>query len=109
MYGVQVPNTEGRAGMAAMVLASDQAFDAAAFHAHVASALPAYARPLFLRMLPELQTTGTFKMKKTDLQKEGFDPRSVKDALYFLHPQHNRYVPLDTSLYETIQSGTLRV
>jgi fatty-acyl-CoA synthase len=109
VYGVQVPNTDGRAGMAAMVLAPNEKFDAAAFHAHVAAALPAYSRPLFLRLLPELQTTGTFKMKKTDLQKEGFDPRSVKDPLFFLHPQQNAYVPLDASLYETIQSGTLRI
>ncbi len=108
VYGVQVPGTEGRAGMAALVLADGHPFDAAAFHAHVVDALPSYSRPLFVRIMPELQTTGTFKLKKTDLQKEGYDPRSLRDPLYFMHPAQNAYVPLEPSLYEAITNGTLR-
>lgn len=109
VYGVQVPATEGRAGMAAMVLAHGARFDAAAFHSHVTAALPSYSRPLFVRIMPELQTTGTFKHKKADLQKEGFDPARVRDPLYFLDPQKNAYVPLDAALYETIARGETRL
>ena len=108
VYGVQVPGTEGRAGMAALVLADGQAFEPSAFHAHVVEALPSYARPVFVRIMPELATTGTFKLKKTDLQKEGFDPASLRDPLFFLDPAQNAYVPLEASLYEALQSGTLR-
>jgi acyl-CoA synthetase (AMP-forming)/AMP-acid ligase II len=109
VYGVQVQGTEGRAGMAAVVLAPHQTFDARAFKNHVASALPSYARPLFVRVMPELQTTGTFKLKKNDLQKEGFDPRTVPDPLYFLHPERQEYVLLDASLHDAISTGRLRL
>ncbi len=109
VYGVQIQGTEGRAGMAAVVLSPDEPFDAAAFKTHVAGALPSYARPLFVRVMPEMQTTGTFKLKKTDLQKEGFDPRTVHDPLYFLHPERQEYVPLDLALHDAISTGRLRL
>jgi len=37
------------------------------------AALPAYARPIFLRMRKRLDTTGTFKQRKIELVAEGFD------------------------------------
>jgi acyl-CoA synthetase (AMP-forming)/AMP-acid ligase II len=109
VYGVQIPNTEGRAGMAAIVLQPGQQFDADAFYKHAASVLPAYSRPLFVRIMPELATTGTFKMKKTDLQKDGFDPAVVQDPIYFLDSANGAYVPLDASLKDAICSGKVKL
>ncbi len=109
VYGVQIPGTDGRAGMAAVVLAQDTPFDSKAFREQGTAGLPTYARPLFVRVMPELATTGTFKLKKTDLQKEGFDPSKVKDPLYFLHPEAGEYVPLDASLHAEITAGRLRL
>ena len=57
--------------------------------------LAAYARPLFLRILPEMEITGTFKHRKVDLVREGFDPRKIPDAIYFRDAAAGRYVPLD--------------
>ena len=31
--------------------------------------------------------SGTFKLRKFNLQKEGFDPRTITDKLFFLHPK----------------------
>jgi acyl-CoA synthetase (AMP-forming)/AMP-acid ligase II len=109
VYGVTVPNTEGRAGMAALVLRQGESFDPAGFAQHVARGLPAYARPLFVRVGKELQKTSTFKLQKTELQKDGYDLRVVSDPLFFLDLDKGVYVPLTTEIYEAIQSGRVRL
>src|SRR6266851_324834 len=48
VYGVTIPGTEGRAGMAAVITNRD--FNMVAFRQHLAVCLPEYARPLFLRV-----------------------------------------------------------
>jgi fatty-acyl-CoA synthase len=107
VYGVNVPGVEGRAGMAAIVLAPGEAFDAAELRHHVAEGLPNFARPVFVRLLNELSTTSTLKLKKTDLQNQGYDPRRLTDPLYLLHPKHDVYVPLSPELYDDITAGRL--
>ena len=107
VYGVTIPGSDGRAGMAALVVSA--AFDLAALRAEVAARLPDYARPLFLRILPALELTGTFKPKKHDLALEGFDPAAVTDPLYFDDRARGAYTRLDATLFERLQSGGLRV
>ncbi|KAG7311656.1 hypothetical protein JYU34_002710 [Plutella xylostella] len=108
VYGVLVPNTEGRAGMCGIV-DEDNSLDLDKLASDLAKDLPAYARPIFLRVMPKLDMTGTFKMKKTDLQKEGFDPNIVKDKLYYLDAKLNRYLPLGPQEYEKINNGQIRL
>ena len=108
VYGVEVKGHSGRAGMAALVTGS-YPLDLEALHAHVHASLPAYARPLFLRLQQQTDTTGTFKFRKVDLVKQGFDPEAVSDTILFDHPGENRYVTLTPELYQAILSGDLRV
>ena len=108
VYGVEVDGHSGRAGMAALVT-GDNPIDLVALHAHVHAALPSFARPLFLRLQQQTDTTGTFKFRKVDLVKEGFDPDQVSDPILLDHPGEGRYVPMTAELYAEIQSGTLRV
>jgi fatty-acyl-CoA synthase len=107
VYGVEVPDTDGRAGMASLVLDDD--FDLDAFYTEVCSQLAAYARPLFLRIRPELEITGTFKHRKVDAVKEGFDPSVVADPLYVLDAGQGAYVSLTTEIYRKIQNGNMRL
>lgn len=107
VYGVSVPGAEGRAGMAAIVLRDGQHLDVDALREHVDRGLPPFARPVFLRVLPELNTTSTFKLKKGDLQAQGFDPRRTSDALYVFQARKGEYSPLTPELYEEITSGKL--
>ena len=107
VYGIAVPGHDGRAGMAALVV--DDGFDLAGLHAHVAARLPAYARPLFLRLSLSLAATATFKQVKGELARDGFDPAAVGDPLYFDDATRGKYVLLDARLYEQIVSGSLRV
>jgi fatty-acyl-CoA synthase len=105
VYGVTVGNLDGRAGMAGIVTAPG--FDLRTFGDRVSKDLPPYAQPLFLRLLPAIETTGTFKYRKLDLVADGFDPAKVKD-LYFRDPDKG-FVPLTQPLYEQILSGDMRV
>ena len=78
VYGVAIPATEGRAGMATLV--TEDELDLAGFRQHLMSRLPPYARPLFLRIRKNMDLTGTFKYSKTDLVRQGFDPAASNDA-----------------------------
>lgn len=107
VYGVKVPGADGRAGMASIVTSGD--LDLAALHDHVTQALPHYARPVFLRIGSETDTTGTFKFKKTNLVKDGFDPGRTEDSLYVANPITGRYEPIDIAVFDTIMTGGMRL
>ena len=104
VYGVAVPHTDGRAGMAALTVS--EAFDVAALHAHVAANLPRYARPVFVRILDALDLTGTFKVKKAALVDEGFDVARV-DRLY--RDDQDGYRDLTRDDHAAIVSGVRRL
>ena len=107
VFGVALPKYEGRAGMAAVVVDSLSEFDLPGLRAHVEAALPAYARPLFLRFRTALDVTGTFKPKKTELVAEGFDPAHITEPLYFDDRRAGAYVKLEGALFDAIVSGAL--
>ncbi len=107
VYGVAVPGTDGRAGIAALVVNGE--FDLAAFRAEVVQRLPSYARPVFIRLLTTLEATGTFKPRKQDLVQAGFDPTRSTDPLYFDDSRAGRYVPLDAALFKGIVEGAVRI
>ena len=106
VYGVEVPETNGKAGMAALWLDEQAQFDPAEFYQYVRQALPAYALPLFVRIAQDaMETTATFKYKKTDLKKQGFDREQVRDELWVCLPKSSSYQPLDGALFDKIKSG----
>jgi fatty-acyl-CoA synthase len=107
VYGVSVPHTDGRAGMAA--IASDQEFSLTGFYEHLGRHLPDFAQPLFLRLCREIATTGTFRNVKEGLLQEGYDPAVVRDAVYFRDRRANAFVRLDGALFDCIQSNRIIV
>lgn len=107
VYGVDIPETEGKAGMAAIV-DKDHLINLENLSANISSRLPPYARPVFLRLLAEVPMTGTFKLKKRDLQTEGFNINEIKDPIYFLNPK-GIYTKLTEELYTDIQNGKARL
>jgi fatty-acyl-CoA synthase len=109
VYGVSVPGTEGRAGMALVVLTPGAVFDPAAYYAFAERTLPAYARPLFVRLAAAMDVTGTLKHTKMRLQDEGYDPQRIADVLYFRDDRARSYVPLDAALKRRIDAGELNV
>ena len=81
-------------------------FDFEVFSEHVEKNLNTFQRPCFIRIAEVMKTTGTFKHQKEDLKKQGFNPAVIEDKLYFY--QKGRYVEIDDSLYQKIQSGEER-
>jgi len=86
---------EGRAGMAALVLGDPAGFDGRAFFAWVVERLADWAVPLFVRLSPEPDVTSTFKLRKVDLQRAGYDPAASTDPLYVRNAASRAYEPLD--------------
>lgn len=107
VYGVLVPGTEGRAGMAALTV--DREFDLAAFRRQLEARLPAYARPVFLRLAGSIAATGTFKPATAKLAQEGYDLDRVSDALYVDDRKRGSFVRLDRELYACLSRGGLPV
>ncbi len=107
VYGVAVPGRDGRAGMAAIVARDN--LNLTALHEHLAQQLPDYARPLFLRIRREIDVTTTFKQKKLDLVKDGFDPGQTIDPIYFSDPQKRAFVRVDPALFGRINAGQMRL
>ncbi|XP_032687154.1 long-chain fatty acid transport protein 4 isoform X2 [Odontomachus brunneus] len=106
VYGVEVPGSEGKAGMAA-IYDPNNTLDLKELVEGLKKSLPSYARPLFIRVLSELPMTGTFKLKKKDLQQDAFNIEKVKDPVYFLNK--DSYVRMTDELYNDIKQGKIRL
>ena len=109
VYGVAMPNADGRAGMAALVVDDPDGFDLPGLRAFLAQRLPVYARPLFIRFRPGLDVTGTFKQKKSDLVAEGFDPTRTTDPIFFDDRRAGAYVPVRPDFAARLVAGEFAV
>ncbi len=109
VYGVSVPNADGRAGMVALTLKPDTRLDGKKLARALTAELPAYAVPLFLRVREQQETTGTFKYRKVELKNEGFDPDKVTEPLYVLLDSKKGYEPLTREILAGIESGTIKL
>ncbi|KAG7522908.1 very long-chain acyl-CoA synthetase-like [Solea senegalensis] len=109
VYGVKVPGQEGRAGMAAVTLQDGHKFATADIYKHVENFLPTYARPRFIRIQSSLEVTGTYKLMKTKLVEEGFNPNLIKDPLYFLDNKEKEYIPFTPDIFNDIMSGNITI
>ena len=94
VYGVRVPDNEGRAGMVSLTYANPADFDPHAFHEFAVARLASYAVPVFVRVSAEAELTTTFKLRKIELQRTGYDPARTRDALFVRDARHGHYVPV---------------
>ncbi len=104
VYGVEIPGHDGKAGMATLV-PREQNPDLTALHRYLKDNLPPYAVPIFLRLTEAIETTGTFKYKKTDLQKQAWHPGDKGDRVFALLPGGNGYQELDDDTVTAIDRG----
>ncbi|SDO42962.1 citronellyl-CoA synthetase [Pseudomonas arsenicoxydans] len=109
-YGVEIRNTNGRAGMAAITPAESLAtLDFSELLAFARERMPAYAVPLFLRVKVKMETTGTFKYQKTRLKDEAFDPaKTGDDPIYAWLPGTQTYVQVTDQVLADIHGGAFR-
>ncbi|KAF9538105.1 hypothetical protein EC957_007224 [Mortierella hygrophila] len=79
------------------------------FSKHASKRLPSYAIPRFVRICEsELEITGTFKNKKVELKKEGFDLEKVHERLYWW-TQKGRYVLFGRKQLDELHAGRARL
>ncbi|XP_076143874.1 long-chain fatty acid transport protein 2-like [Alosa pseudoharengus] len=109
VYGVQVPGHEGRIGMAAITITKGKELDCKNMFSHVASYLPAYAQPRFIRIQNCVEVTGTFKQMKKTLVEEGFNPTLVTDPLFFLDDKDKSYVPMTEDIFQAVVCGNIKL
>jgi citronellyl-CoA synthetase len=108
VYGVEIPNTNGRAGMAAITPHDGMTIDFKELLAGFKKEMPAYAIPVFLRLQQLMETTGTFKYQKNNLKKENYDPVLAKEPLYVWLPNTDSYQPLTAEIWQKIQDKAYR-
>ena len=107
VYGVAMPETDGRAGMAAVNLKDGELPDWSALASHIDQSLPSFARPIFIRIQPEAETTGTFKFKKVDLVKQGYDITQIEEPVYVRLPHEDTFEPVTQDILTRINSGEI--
>lgn len=111
VYGVEIPNTNGRAGMAAITLADGAELnsqDLSEMAQSFKQNLPSYAIPVFLRVQKTLETTGTFKYQKSKLKEEAYFPDKTSDRILVLLPNAEAYCELDDEILKNIEQYKYR-
>ena len=111
VYGVEIPNTNGRAGMAAITLHDGENLTSEDLQQMVAEFkkhLPAYAVPVFLRVQQTVETTGTFKYQKNKLKEQAFDPNKTTDRLLVLLPSKTAYCDVNAEIIANIETYQYR-
>ena len=111
VYGVEIPNTNGRAGMAAITLVDGAELNETDLSAMVnvfKKCLPSYAIPVFLRIQAKVETTGTFKYQKNKLKELSLNPSKTSERLLVLLPGTNSYSDVNTEIFDNIQSYQYR-
>jgi citronellyl-CoA synthetase len=102
VYGVQIPNNDGRAGMVTIVKNPKEVFDLDELAQYLVKELPRYAIPIFVRITTILDVTNTHKVKKSDLKQEGFE---CKDVVFVMLPKSKNYVELSDELMQKLKEG----
>lgn len=104
VFGVEVPRTDGRAGMAAVKLRDGAEFDGRSLARAVYEQLPGYALPLFVRLVDSIEQTTTFKSRKVELREQAYGP-DARDALYVLAGRDEGYVPFYDEYPDEVAEG----
>jgi len=108
-YGVEIPKTNGRAGMLTVTLKEGtKDFNSKGFYNYISKELPPYAVPVFVRIDKELEVTGTFKYQKSGLKKEGFDITKISSPVKVALPGKDEYVELTEDIKQKIENAEYR-
>jgi len=109
VYGVSIPNTDGKAGMATIQLEKNLNFELDQFSRFVTENLPPYAIPVFLRIKDELEFTGTHKLRKVNLRKEGYNIEEINEPVFFWNNSAKKYKAFNKIDYQNLLNNTLKV
>ena len=109
VYGVTIPGTEGKAGMATIKLKPTIKFEIDDFSRFIVKVLPRYSIPIFIRIRNELEISGPLKIKKINLRREAYNIEIIQDPLFLWDSAMKKYVPFTNSAYQDILEVKLRI
>ncbi|KAI8093581.1 uncharacterized protein BX664DRAFT_330018 [Halteromyces radiatus] len=109
VYGTLVPGHDGRASMAAICVQDENTFDFKGLAAHLKNKLPSYAVPLFLRIVPSMETTGTFKQQKVNFRNQGIDLSKIPEDEHIYWLRGDNYIRFDAQGYDSIKAGKAKL
>ncbi len=109
VYGVQIPGKDGRACCAACTTKEGEKINLDEMAEVCIKKLPSYAMPMFIRLTPLMDSTGTMKLQKNKLRDEGIDITKINDAMFFFDPNMKKYVPLTPEVHRSIINGQARL
>ncbi|MFW9785513.1 MAG: AMP-binding protein, partial [Candidatus Heimdallarchaeota archaeon] len=107
VYGVEIPKTDGKAGMVCIKLTENKAFDIDIFSQFVKENLPKYAIPIFLRIGEKLEFTGTHKLRKVNLKKQGYDINKIQDNIYIWDSKLSTYRIFSKEQYQSLMNNEI--
>ena len=106
VYGVEVPNCEGKAGMLAL---AEQDVDLTKLVKEMKTKLAPFAIPVFIRVVDQIEATGTFKLPKVKLQQQAYNVNKLSDPIYLVDLKNDQCQRLTSELYDKLQSGELKL
>ncbi|MHA1987569.1 MAG: long-chain-acyl-CoA synthetase [Promethearchaeota archaeon] len=107
VFGVEIPNHEGKAGMAAIKFDPEIGFKPSEISRFVTQVLPKYSIPIFIRIREELEVTGSNKIRKSNLRKEGYNVSEISEPLYIWDSSQKQYTELNATKHQEILKGKL--
>jgi len=90
VYGVEIPDTDDRAGMDAIGV-EPETLDFKDLYAKVLEKLSFYAHPVFIRVGSDLEVTSTMKLKKKHLQRQSYNPTCFDDDVFVVDHENKTY------------------
>ncbi len=106
VFGVEIPETNGKAGMAVLWLNHEAEFKPQQFYSFISQRMPPFALPIFVRIArAAMETTATFKYKKNDLKKQGYEIAGSADEVWVCLPGASSYTRLDESTLADIKAA----
>lgn len=105
VYGVEIPNHEGKAGMAAIKFKKESGFDSEEISRFFNKVLPKYSIPIFIRIREDLEITGSNKIRKSNLKNQSFKIGTINEPIYYWDSSKRKYLELDNLTYQSILEG----
>lgn len=109
VYGALVPHHDGRVGVAAIALEDGKQLDFMDFYQYLCQKLPKYAVPVFIRIVPSMEMTGTFKLQKGNYRNQGIDLNKVPAEQPMYWVRGDTYVPFTLDNFLSIQDGVAKL
>ncbi|KAI8338476.1 hypothetical protein BC941DRAFT_494154 [Chlamydoabsidia padenii] len=109
VYGALVPHHDGRVGVSAVTLQPGKELDFKDLYSYLSRKLPKYAIPVFIRIVPAMELTGTFKVQKVEYRNQGIDLEKVpkEHPMYWL--RGDTYVPFTMDDLKSIDEGKIKL